>query len=129
MCKSAVEIEVMKKAAKATEAGMKAGIDAARAGVTENEIAGEISRAMFDAGGEAPAVMPYVTSGPRTMIGHATWEGRDGPAGRARLSRGRRLLSPLSHGDDAHRRPRRIVRLHAPGPGAHEDGALRASRR
>jgi Xaa-Pro dipeptidase len=76
VCKSDVEIEVMKKAAKATEAGMKAGIDTARAGVTENEIAGEISRAMFDAGGEAPSVMPYVTSGPRTMIGHATWEGR-----------------------------------------------------
>jgi Xaa-Pro dipeptidase len=31
---------------------------------------------MFKAGGEPPAVMPYVTSGPRSMIGHATWEGR-----------------------------------------------------
>src|SRR5690606_38746265 len=35
-----------------------------------------ISAGMFRAGGEPPAVMPYVTSGPRTMIGHATWEGR-----------------------------------------------------
>ncbi len=76
VCKSAVEIEVMRKAAKATEAGMTAGIDACKAGVTENEIAGAISAAMFSAGGEFPAVMPYVTSGPRTMIGHATWEGR-----------------------------------------------------
>lgn len=76
VCKSDVEIEIMKKAAKATEAGMQAGIDAVHAGVTENEIAGEISKAMFAAGGEVPAVMPYVTSGPRTMIGHATWEGR-----------------------------------------------------
>ncbi len=74
--KSAYEIEVMKKAARATELGMKAGIEAARAGVTENEIGAEISAAMFRAGGEPPAVMPYVTSGPRTMIGHATWEGR-----------------------------------------------------
>lgn len=74
--KSEYEIEVMKKAAKATEYGMKAGIEAARAGVTENEIGAEISSAMFKAGGEPPAVMPYVTSGPRTMIGHATWEGR-----------------------------------------------------
>jgi Xaa-Pro dipeptidase len=74
--KSEYEIEVMKKAAKATEYGMKAGIEAARAGVTENEIGAEISAAMFKAGGEPPAVMPYVTSGPRTMIGHATWEGR-----------------------------------------------------
>jgi Xaa-Pro dipeptidase len=31
---------------------------------------------MFRAGGEPPAVMPYIASGPRSMIGHATWEGR-----------------------------------------------------
>ncbi|MBA55022.1 MAG: peptidase M24 [Pseudomonadales bacterium] len=76
ICKSAVELEVMKKAAIATEAGMKAGIEACHAGVTENEIGAAISAAMFRAGGETPAVMPYVTSGPRTMIGHATFEGR-----------------------------------------------------
>lgn len=76
ICKSAVEIELMKKAAVATEAGMAAGIEACQAGVTENEIGAAISAAMFRAGGEPPAVMPYVTSGPRTMIGHATWEGR-----------------------------------------------------
>ena len=76
ICKSPVEIDVMRKAAKATEAGMKAGYEACRAGVTENEIGAEISAAMFKAGGEVPAVMPYVTSGPRSMIGHATWEGR-----------------------------------------------------
>ena len=74
--KSAYEIEVMKKAAHAAEAGMKAGFDACAAGVTENEIGAAISNAMFCAGGEPPAVMPYVTSGPRSMIGHATWEGR-----------------------------------------------------
>jgi len=76
ICKSAVEIEIMKKAAFATEAGMAAGIEACRVGATENEVGAAISDAMFRAGGEPPAVMPYVTSGPRTMIGHATWEGR-----------------------------------------------------
>ena len=75
--KSPAEIELMKLAAVATEAGMRAGLDAVAAGVTENEIAAEISSAMFRVGGEAPAVMPYVTSGPRSMIGHATWEGRE----------------------------------------------------
>ncbi|MFD0987903.1 ectoine hydrolase [Methyloligella solikamskensis] len=74
--KSHAEIEVMKKAAIATEAGMKAGIEACAPGVTENEIGAAISHAMFEAGGEPPAVMPYVVSGPRSMIGHATWEGR-----------------------------------------------------
>ena len=74
--KSPAEIEVMRKAAYATEAGMCAGIAAAQEGVTENEIAAEVCAAMFRAGGEGPAVWPYVTSGPRTMIGHATFEGR-----------------------------------------------------
>ncbi len=76
VCKSKHEIEIMHKAAAATEAGVRAGFDAVRAGVTENEIGAAISSAMFRAGGEPPAVMPYVTSGPRSMIGHATWEGR-----------------------------------------------------
>lgn len=74
--KSPVEVEIMSRAARATEAGMRAGIEACEAGVTENDIAAEISAAMFRAGGEFPAVMPYVASGPRSMIGHATWEGR-----------------------------------------------------
>ncbi|MFY0663093.1 MAG: ectoine hydrolase [Natronospirillum sp.] len=74
--KSAVEIDIMHKAARATEAGMKAGFEATVAGATENDIGAAISAGMFHAGGEPPAVMPYVTSGPRTMIGHATWEGR-----------------------------------------------------
>lgn len=81
ICKSPVEIDVMRKAALATEAGMKAGFEACVAGATENEIGAAISHAMFSAGGEPPAVMPYVTSGPRTMIGHATWEGRTVQAG------------------------------------------------
>ncbi|GAA4425791.1 ectoine hydrolase [Georgenia halophila] len=74
--KSDVEIEVMRKAAKANEIGMAAGLEACVPGATENEVAAAISAAMFRAGGEFPAVMPYVASGPRSMIGHATWEGR-----------------------------------------------------
>ena len=79
--KSPAEIALMARAAAATEAGMKAGYDAVAEGVTENDIAGAICDAMFRAGGEYPAVVPYVTSGPRTMIGHATWEGREVKAG------------------------------------------------
>ncbi|HJK90623.1 MAG TPA: ectoine hydrolase [Polyangiaceae bacterium LLY-WYZ-15_(1-7)] len=79
--KSKWEIELMRRSAHAAEAGMVAGYDAVREGATENEIAGEICRAMFAAGGEYPAVLPYVTTGPRSMIGHATWEGRTMQAG------------------------------------------------
>jgi len=77
LCKSDLETEVMQRAAAAAEAGMQAGLEAVTPGVTENEIAAAICSAMFAAGGEYPAVLPYVTSGPRTMIGHATWEGRE----------------------------------------------------
>lgn len=76
VCKSPAELALMQRAARATEAGMRAGIEVCAADISENEIAAEISAAMFRAGGEFPAVMPYVTSGPRSMIGHATWEGR-----------------------------------------------------
>ncbi|WP_110590434.1 ectoine hydrolase [Microbacterium suaedae] len=81
--KSSYEIDVMRRAAHATEAGMRAGLAAIEPGVTENDVAAEIARGMFTAGGEYPAVMPYVTSGPRTMIGHATWEGRELQSGDA----------------------------------------------
>ncbi|MDZ7825279.1 MAG: ectoine hydrolase [Gammaproteobacteria bacterium] len=76
ICKSGLELDAMARAARATEAGMLAGWEACTDGVTENDIGAAISAAMFRAGGEAPAVMPYVTSGPRTMIGHASFEGR-----------------------------------------------------
>src|SRR5690625_3074727 len=74
--KSDVEIVVMQRAAYAAEAGMVAGQATAMAGASENDVAAAISSAMFRAGGEFSAVMPYVASGPRTMIGHSTWEGR-----------------------------------------------------
>ncbi|MBB3189997.1 ectoine hydrolase [Halomonas cerina] len=77
LVKSEEEIAVMRRAAHATEAGMAAGLEAVAVGVNENEIAAETSAAMFRAGGEYPAVMPYIASGPRAMIGHATWEGRE----------------------------------------------------
>ena len=81
ICKSAAEIELMRSVAKVTEAGMQAAVEATEVGVTENEIAAAACAAMFSAGGEYPAVLPYITSGPRSMIGHATWEGRTVQAG------------------------------------------------
>ncbi|WP_462417823.1 ectoine hydrolase [Kytococcus sp. Marseille-QA3725] len=74
--KSPAEVEVMRRAARAGQAGMAAGLAACAPGATENDVAAEISHAMFAAGGEFPAVMPFVASGPRSMIGHSTWEGR-----------------------------------------------------
>jgi len=74
--KSDHEIEIMRKAARAAEAGMKAGIDIIEPGLTENDIAAEIHYAMIKAGSEWPAIAPFVASGERGAIGHATWAGR-----------------------------------------------------
>ena len=74
--KSQHEIAIMRKAADATAAGMRAGVDAVQVGATENDVAAEIHHAMIKAGGEWPAISPFVASGPRGAIGHATWMGR-----------------------------------------------------
>lgn len=54
---------------------MAAGFAAARVGATEDDIAGEVWRALVH-GSEAPAYAPFICSGPRTYMPHATWAGR-----------------------------------------------------
>jgi Xaa-Pro dipeptidase len=76
LIKSDYEIAMMRKAARATEAGMRAGIDAVHVGATENDVAADIHYAMIKAGSEWPSISPFVASGPRGAVGHATWAGR-----------------------------------------------------
>ena len=76
LVKSPAEIALMRAAALTTEAGMRAGIDAVGAGVNENEVAAEIQAAMTRAGSHYPAIHPFIASGGRGAIGHATWEDR-----------------------------------------------------
>lgn len=76
LIKSEYEVELMRKAARTTEAGIQAGIDAVKVGATENDVAAEIHYAMIKAGSEWPSISPFVASGPRGAIGHATWAGR-----------------------------------------------------
>lgn len=73
--KSDLEIEMIRKAARFAEAGMTAGLEAIHEGVTENDIAAAIHHAMIKAGGEWPAIAPFVATGKRGSIGHTTWEG------------------------------------------------------
>lgn len=75
--KSPDELDMIRAAAKTTEIGMQAGIDAVQAGVNENEIAADIHHAMIKAGSHYPAISPFVASGWRCSIGHATWEDRE----------------------------------------------------
>lgn len=76
LIKSDLEIEQMSCAAKSTEAGMRAGIKAVVDGANENDVAAEIHYAMIKAGSHWPSIVPFVASGPRGAIGHATWMGR-----------------------------------------------------
>ena len=77
MIKSPLEIERMERSARATDAGMLAGINAVRPGVNEDEIAAEIYNAMLRAGSEWPAMAPFVATGWRGAVGHMTWEHRE----------------------------------------------------
>lgn len=74
--KSPLEIERIRAAARTTEAGMRAGVDAVRAGASENDVAADVMSTMIRAGSEWPSIVPFVASGERGAIGHATWAGR-----------------------------------------------------
>jgi Xaa-Pro dipeptidase len=76
LIKSEEEIALMRQVAKTTEAGMKAGIEAVSAGVTEGDVAAEMHYAMIKAGSEWPSIQPFIASGERGAIGHATWTDR-----------------------------------------------------
>ena len=81
MVKSPSEVECMRRAANAAEAGMHAGIEAAKAGAAESEVAAEISRAQLRAGSEYTALPTFVTSGLRSLVVHATWSQKKLAAG------------------------------------------------
>ncbi len=76
LVKSQLELERIAEAARTTEAGMRAGIDAVRAGASEDDVAAELFGAMIRAGSEWPSIVPFVSSGERGAIGHATWRHR-----------------------------------------------------
>ena len=70
--KSPREIEHIRAAAKTTEAGIAATIDAARVGATDNDMAAAASEALIAAGSEYMCLSPVVTSGRRSGILHST---------------------------------------------------------
>lgn len=76
LIKSAEEMQHIRAAARISEAAMRAAITTAAAGVNENVIAGATWNALVSNGGEFPGLPPFIVSGPRTSLGHATWAGR-----------------------------------------------------
>lgn len=71
--KSDAEIEYMRQAARAAEAGLRAGIDSCAVGVTENDVAAEIHRAQIQAGSEYTGLPIFIRTGARDAQIHATW--------------------------------------------------------
>ena len=73
LIKSPQELEYMRQAARAAEAGLRAGIEACRVGVTENDVAAEIHRAQILAGSEYTGLPIFIRTGARDAQTHSTW--------------------------------------------------------
>lgn len=74
--KSPGELVAIRKAASYAQAGIVAGIEACRAGTSENDVTAAMMGAAISAGSEAMAMGPLVSSGPRSGVPHATWRRR-----------------------------------------------------
>ena len=76
LIKSDAEIEYIRRAARCSEAAMKAGLAAVRAGASELDVAAAVHSALDLSGSEYTGLPAFITSGPRTMLVHATWSRR-----------------------------------------------------
>lgn len=74
--KSESELRYMREAARIVDKAMEAGINVIQEGVSENTVASEIYRAMVLNGSVYPGAHPYICSGKRTGIMHASYENR-----------------------------------------------------
>ncbi|MDA1280069.1 MAG: Xaa-Pro peptidase family protein, partial [Chloroflexi bacterium] len=73
LIKSSQEIEYLRQAARISELGMQAGIDAVSDGVSELEVAAAVHTALDLAGSEYTGLPAFITSGSRSELVHATW--------------------------------------------------------
>ncbi|MEJ2359690.1 MAG: Xaa-Pro peptidase family protein [Deinococcales bacterium] len=76
LVKSDLEVEQIRRAASAAAVGMRAGVEAVASGRTEDEVAAELMAALIRGGSHWPSIVPFIASGERGAIGHATWKGR-----------------------------------------------------
>jgi Xaa-Pro dipeptidase len=70
------ELAYIRAGARICERGMRAGVEASREGTNENEVAAAIIAELVRSGGEYAGLPPFITSGPRSSLCHATWAGR-----------------------------------------------------
>ena len=70
--KSPREIEYLRQAARITDAGIMAAIDAVAEGKTDNDVAAAANQALIEAGSEYMCLSPILTTGRRSGILHST---------------------------------------------------------
>ena len=76
LIKSDEEIALMRVCSDILDKGMQAGIDATKAGRTEDQIAATVHEVLVGLGSEYPSLPHFICSGPRASVTHATWRGR-----------------------------------------------------
>ena len=81
LAKTEAELERMRRAARAAEAGMGAALEAIAPGKTENDVAAAMFNASIAAGSEYLGHPPLVVSGERTALCFAMWRRRELAAG------------------------------------------------
>ena len=74
--KSDAELQRIEAAQHQADAGIRAGLAAARPGATENDVVAAMMHAAISAGAEYMGMEPLVSSGPRSGVPHATWRRR-----------------------------------------------------
>ena len=74
--KSPQELDYIRAAARVVESGMAAAIEASHRGTNENDVAAATLAALARSGGEYAGLPPFILSGTRTTLAHATWAGR-----------------------------------------------------
>jgi Xaa-Pro dipeptidase len=75
LVKSAEELDCIRRAARLTRLAMQTAVSMAAEGVNENAIAGAVWNTLVSNGSEFPGLPPFIVSGARTSLGHATWGG------------------------------------------------------
>lgn len=71
--KSPTEIAYIRRACRIAEIGMETAVRHSRAGITENQVAGEVHKAMIAGGCEYTGLPAFFASGHRALVSHAIW--------------------------------------------------------
>ncbi len=77
LIKSSAEVDYIRQAARATEKAIEMGVEAVAEGDDENDVAAAVHEGLILGGSEYYSLPPFVVSGDRTYLCHATWAGRE----------------------------------------------------